>query len=150
MNVLRTALAALFALVLSAQAVWAADRIGQVKVASGDVRIERNGQVVKAEAGAELFESDVVVTGKNSAVGMTFTDNSRMSLGPDSSLALESYAFQKPGKENGFDARLRQGSLTAASGEIAKSRPLAMRVLMPTTVLGVKGTEFAVRVSGKG
>lgn len=129
---------------------WAAERIGQVKVASGDVKIERAGQVVPVETGTELFEQDVVVTGPNSAVGMTFTDNSRMSLGPESSLTLELYSYQQGGKQDGFNARLRAGSLTAASGNIAKSRPLAMKVLMPTTVLGVKGTEFAVRVSGDG
>ena len=128
----------------------AAERIGQVKVASGDVTIQRGGQVVPVEAGTELFEKDVVLTGANSAVGMTFTDNSRMSLGPESSLTLELYSYQKGGKQDGFNARLRAGSLTAASGDIAKSRPLAMKVLMPTTVLGVKGTEFAVRVSGDG
>lgn len=129
-------------------AAWAAERIGQVKVASGDVKITRAGAAIAVEAGTELFEKDVVETGANSAVGMTFTDNSRMSLGPESSLTLESYSYQQGGAQDGFNARLRAGSLTAASGNIAKSRPLAMKVLMPTTVLGVKGTEFAVRVSG--
>ena len=132
------------------QGAWAAEPIGKIKVASGDVSILRNGQKIPAETGAELFEADVVETGANSAVGMTFTDNSRMSLGPKSSLTLESYAYQTAGRQDGFDARLENGSLTAASGDIAKSRPLAMRVLMPTTVLGVKGTEFAVRVSQDG
>ena len=150
MRLLKTMLMGCFAVVLSGYAALAADKIGQIKVASGDVNIERAGQMIKVEAGTELFEDDIVTTGDNSAVGMTFTDNSRMSLGPNSSLTIENYAFEASGRENGFDARLRQGSLTAASGEIAKSRPLAMRVLMPTTVLGVKGTEFAVRVSGEG
>ena len=81
---------------------------------------------------------------------MTFADNSRVSLGPDSSLELEKFAHQKGGKSDGFDLRIHHGSLTAASGEIAKTRPLAMRVLMPTTVLGVKGTEFSVRVGKSG
>ena len=143
-------IATLFIVGVSVNGVFAADKIGQIKVASGDVTIERNGQKLPAAPGVELFENDIVATGDASAVGMTFTDNSRMSLGPKSSLTLESYAYQAPGRENGFDARLRRGSLTAASGAIAKSRPLAMRVLMPTTVLGVKGTEFAVRVSGDG
>lgn len=126
----------------------AADRIGQVKVVSGDAVINRDGRDVMATAGESLFERDIVRTGKNSAVGMTFTDNSRVSLGPNSELALETYAFRRPGRPNSFDARLKSGSLTAASGRIAKSRPLAMRVLMPTTVLGVKGTTFAARVGG--
>ena len=128
----------------------AADRIGKIKVASGDVSITRNGVEITAKSGEELFEADIITTGENSAVGMTFSDNSRVSLGPESSLELEHYAHQKGGKPDGFDLRIKHGSLTAASGEIAKSRPLAMRVLMPTTVLGVKGTEFAVRVGQSG
>ncbi len=137
-------------MVLTAIPAVAGEQIGQIKVASGDVSILRAGQTLVAKAGTPLEEGDLVETGANSAVGMTFSDNSRMSLGPKSSLMLESYAYQSAGRRDGFDARLKNGSLTAASGNIAKSRPLAMRVLMPTTVLGVKGTEFAVRVSEEG
>ena len=127
----------------------AEERIGQVKVVSGDVVILRDGAEVPGVAGEPLFEKDTIRTGQNSAVGMTFTDNSRVSLGPESELSLEAYAYSRPGRENSFDARLKRGSLTAASGQIAKSRPLAMRVLMPTTVLGVKGTTLAARVGGE-
>lgn len=132
------------------QVAGAEERIGQIKITSGEVTITRGGETIVAETGAELFEKDVIMTGENSAVGMTFTDNSRMSLGPNSTVALDVYSYQAAGRRDGFDARLERGSLTASSGDIAKSRPLAMRVLMPTTVLGVKGTEFAVRVSGDG
>lgn len=141
----------LYALCLCLMAVspaWAEERIGQIKIASGEVTLTRDGETMPAETGAELFEGDLIATGENSAVGMTFTDNSRMSLGPNSALVLENYAYREPGQRDAFDARLRAGSLTAASGEIARTRPLAMRVLMPTTVLGVKGTQFAVRVGG--
>jgi hypothetical protein len=137
----------LSALVIAAFAsAAAADRIGQVKVVSGEVVITRRGATAPAAAGAALHEGDVIETRANSAVGMTFVDNSRISLGPNSRLILESYSFQ-PGGRNGFDARLARGSLTAASGGIAEASPLSMRVLMPTTVLAVQGTEFAVRVS---
>lgn len=143
---------AAFVFVFSILSVWsvpaeAADRIGLVKVASGEVVIVREGAEIVAKPGAELLESDLIRTGPNSAIGMTFTDNSRMSLGPNSELSLTSYAFSRPGKPDSFEARLNNGSLTAASGRIAKSRPLAMRVLTPTTVLGVKGTQFALRVA---
>ena len=124
--------------------------LGKVKIASGEVTILRDGVTIEAKSGEELFERDIITTGANSAIGMTFSDNSRVSLGPDSTLELENYAQNKPGKPHGFDLRIRKGSLTAASGEIAKTRPLAMRVLMPTTVLGVKGTQFAARVGESG
>lgn len=126
----------------------AEERIGQIKVVSGQVAILSKGTEAPAKAGTPLFEGDVVTTGDNSAVGMTFSDNSRMSMGPNSELSIEAYAYSRPGRRDSFDARLKRGSLTATSGQIAKSRPLAMRVLMPTTVLGVKGTTLAARVGG--
>ena len=143
---LLTCMAALALLFIAPLPAAAAERIGQIKVASGDVRILRGAQQITAEPGVAIFQSDVIETGPNSAVGMTFTDNSRISLGPDSRLSMEAYVYRRPGRRDSFDARLERGSLTAASGRIAKSRPLAMRVLTPTTVLGVKGTTFAVRV----
>ena len=139
----------IFCLLIYAVAVpdsKAADRVGQVKVVSGDAVVISKGVETPAKAGTPLFEGDVIRTGENSAVGMTFTDNSRLSMGPKSEVSIESYAYSRPGKRDSFDARLSRGSLTATSGQIAKSRPLAMRVLMPTTVLGVKGTTLAARV----
>lgn len=119
-------------------------RIGEVKSAEGTVTIERGGDEIPAMPGTDLFQADVVRTGPAGSVGMTFTDNSRMSLGPSSELALEKYLFSVGQKA--FDARLVQGSMTAASGQIAK-KPMAMRILIPTGILGVRGTEFAVRAN---
>ncbi len=125
-----------------------ARQIGLIKVASGNVLIDRAGAELLAEPGVGLEEKDTIRTGDNSAVGMTFIDNSRMSLGANSELELSIFSFGG-GKGNKFDARLQRGSLTAASGEIAKRSPQAMRVLMPTTVLGVTGTQFAVRIGSE-
>ncbi|MEM7505325.1 MAG: FecR family protein [Pseudomonadota bacterium] len=125
----------------------AAEAIGQIKLIKGEVTLERGGRTVAAENGQALQRQDVLRTGAGSAVGITLSDNSRMSLGPNSELALENYVFNGQGDAgNAFDSRLTRGSMTAASGLIAKT-PNAMRVLMPTTILGVRGTEFAVRVS---
>lgn len=123
----------------------AADEIGQVKQTAGQVSVTRGGASVPVALGTPLFEADVIVTGADGAIGMTFSDNSRVALGPDSRLVLEKYAYAPGAAGNAFDARLTGGSLTAASGLIAAT-PDAMRVLMPTTILGVRGTEFAVRV----
>lgn len=124
----------------------AAEDIGQIKLVKGTVTIERDGATIDAAAGDTVHKQDVLRTGAGSAVGLTFSDNSRMSLGPNSEMALEKYVFAGKGADkNAFDARLTKGSMTAASGLIAKT-PNAMRVLMPTTILGVRGTEFAVQV----
>jgi hypothetical protein len=77
------ALAALLGVAIPG-AAEAADPIGQIKTAAGAVAIERDGARRPATPGDRVLPSDVVVTGADGSVGITFLDNSMMSLGPDS------------------------------------------------------------------
>ena len=82
-----------------AVAADAAD-IGQIKVAKGQVSIERNGQTLPGEVGLRLQPADVLKTGADGSVGVTMSDNSLLSAGPNSVLALDRYEFDsttKPG-----------------------------------------------------
>ena len=122
----------------------AEETIGEIKLVRGSATVERNGQTAPAELGMQVEEKDLLNTGPEGALGLAFTDGSRVSLGANSELRVETYRFDGEGAPgNAFDSRLTKGSLAAASGMIAKT-PDAMRVLMPTTILGVRGTEFAV------
>ena len=124
----------------------AAVDIGQVKVVKGTVTVERSGQAVPAEAGTRLQTSDVVRTGSDGSVGITMTDNSLLSAGPNSVLALDRYDFDSTTNQGRFDASLRRGTLAVVSGRLAKQSPDAMTLHTPTAVLGVRGTEFVVSV----
>jgi hypothetical protein len=135
---------ALAGLVTAGVAV-AADEIGRVKVVKGTVGIERSGSRVPATVGMPLREGDVVVTGRDGSVGVTFNDDSLLSVGPDSTLAIDRFAFDSTTHAGRFDTSLRQGTLSAVSGKIAKQSPDAMKVRTPSTILGVRGTEFVVR-----
>jgi len=125
-------------------AVQASD-IAQFKVAKGSVYIERGGQRLAAQVGTALQPTDAVVTGADGSAGITFIDNSLLSLGPNSVLAIERYAFNSTTHEGTFDAMLRKGTLSVVSGKIAKQSPDAMKVRTPSTILGVRGTEFLVQ-----
>lgn len=126
----------------SAQAV----DIGQVKVAKGQVTIERSGQALPATVGTRLQVSDVVRTGADGSVGITMDDDTLLSAGPNSVLALDRYAFDPTTRAGRFDASLNRGTLAVISGRIAKQAPDAMTVRTPSVILGVRGTEFAVSV----
>jgi hypothetical protein len=129
-----------------AGAAWAAD-IGQIKVASGTVYIQRGGERLPARVGMPVQQSDTVVTGADGSVGISFSDNSLLSTGPDSVLAIERYAFDPTTHAGQFDAGLKKGTLAVVSGKMVKQSPDAMRVHTPSSIMGVRGTEFAVRVS---
>ncbi|MDH3288381.1 MAG: FecR family protein [Betaproteobacteria bacterium] len=134
-----------FAALLAAPIVSAAD-IGQVKVTSGAVHIERGAERLPVTVGARVRVSDTVVTGGDGSVGITFTDNTLLSAGPNSALVLERYVFDSTTHAGKFDARLNRGSLAIVSGKIAKQSPDAMVVKTPSSLLGVRGTEFLVKV----
>lgn len=125
-----------------------ANDVGLVKVASGAVHIERGTERLAAKPGTPVRAADVIVTGADGSVGITFADNSLLSTGPDSTLAIDRYAFDATTHAGQFDASLRRGSLAVVSGKMVKQSPDAMRVRTPTSIMGVRGTEFLVRVDG--
>jgi len=120
---------------------------GRVKVSKGSVTIERGGARLPAPVGTPVQQSDVVVTGADGAVGISFADSSLLSAGPNSILVISKFAFDPTTQKGEFDTELRKGTLTAVSGRIVKQSPGAMRVKTPAAIMGVRGTQFAVRVA---
>jgi hypothetical protein len=118
--------------------------IGQIKVSKGQVSVERNGRALPGSVGTRLEPSDVIKTGPDGSVGITMSDNSLLSAGPDSILSLDRYEFDATTEQGRFDAQLKKGSLSVISGRIAKQAPDAMTVRTPSTILGIRGTEFVV------
>ena len=102
------------------------------------------GPVAPGSAGTRVQASDVVKTGADGSVGITMSDNSLLSPGPNSILSLDRFEFDSTTHRGAFDASLRKGSLAVVSGRIAKQSPDAMTVRTPSAVLGVRGTEFVV------
>src|SRR5882757_7256026 len=93
------------AMVFISRAAFAADAIGQVKTETGTVRIERSGAGTLASVGDHVYQSDMIVTGSKSTVGITFADNSMMSLGPNSRLSLDQFRFDTTTQDGAFVAR---------------------------------------------
>jgi hypothetical protein len=123
----------------------AADPIGQIKTAAGAVGIERGGARQPAAAGDRVLQSDVVTTGADGSCGITFLDNSMMSLGPNSALALDQFRFDSTTHDGAFESSLQRGTLAVKSGYIVQQTPEAMKIKTPAAILGVRGTEFVVR-----
>src|SRR5437867_3441891 len=128
-----------------AVAASAAD-VGQIKVASGSVFVERGGERLPVRVGMPVQQADKLVTGADGTVGVTFTDNSLLSVGPNSVLAIDQYVFDSTTHAGKFDSTLSKGTLAVISGKIVKQSPDAMHVRTPSAIMGVRGTEFIVRV----
>ena len=144
---MRKALFVAVALAFAGSAV-AAD-VGLIKVSKGSVQIERAGAKLPAAVGMGLQASDVIVTGADGSAGVTFTDNSLVSVGPNSVFAIDKYSFDSTTHQGEFEGNLKQGRLAAVSGKMVKQSPESMKIRTPSAIMGVRGTEFLVQVDEK-
>ena len=138
---------ATIALALLGTAVLAATDIGRVKTAQGSVRIQRGGQPVAAAVGTKVQQGDTIVTGADGAAGIVFSDDSRLAVGPNTTLVIDTFVFDPTTHQGKFQASLRQGTLSAVSGKLARQSGDAMSVHTPVAVMAVRGTHVLVRVS---
>ncbi len=124
---------------------WA--QIGQIKLLSGDVFIIRNDTRSPAKPGDLLEQHDAIETGTKGSVGMTFIDNSRFSVGPNTRIELKQFRFNPTTHDGEFTADINRGTLAIISGQMAKRSPEAMKIKTPTTIIGLRGTKLAVKVN---
>jgi len=134
--------------VLVCSAVSAADVAGMIKVSRGETAIERGGERLPAGVGAQVLTTDRLRTGPDGALGVTLRDNTLLSAGPNSLIVIEKFAFDSSTLEGRMSVGIRKGTLAVTSGKIAKRTPESVDFHTPTSVLGVRGTEFLVEVIG--
>src|SRR4051812_4875325 len=134
------------AVVLGFSSTAMAADVGEVKVAKGAAHLERGTEKLPVRVGMPVQASDKIVTGADGTVGITFADNSLLSVGPDSVLAIDRYVFDSTTHAGQFDSTLSRGTLAVISGKMVKQSPDAMRVHTPSAIMGVRGTEFIVKV----
>ncbi len=144
---MRSLCSALVAIALAtALSARAADApIGFVKTLSGAATVIRGATVAAAALAMPVYENDQLQTGADGALGITFRDNTRISLGPNSRIELKHFVFQPAEKHYGFILRLAYGTLEYISGLTEKLAPDAMSVETPGFTVGARGTRFLVR-----
>ena len=120
--------------------------IGRIKTVTGTATVVRGKAQAPATAGYQLLVRDVLTTGPNGRIGVTFVDNSRFAVGPNSRVALSQFEFDDTTHKGKSLTTVDRGSLGVVSGQIAKENKDAMKVRTPTSLLAARGTRFVVEV----
>ena len=139
-------IATIFAMGAGASLAATSSEIGRVKRSVGVAMIERGKTKVATAPGVQLHPGDVLITGKDGQISLTFIDDTRFSVGPNSRVSVSSFDYDRTRQTGTFLTEVNRGSLGVVSGQIAKSGKDAMKVRTPTSLLGVRGTRFIVEV----
>jgi hypothetical protein len=119
--------------------------IGFVKTLAGAVTVTHGATAAAAARGMPVYENDWVETGADGELGITFRDNARISLGPNSRMQLTQFTFKPAAEQYGFILRLAYGTLECIAGLTAKLAPDAMSIETPGFTVAARGTRFLVR-----
>ncbi|WP_297647493.1 FecR domain-containing protein [Hydrogenophaga sp.] len=121
--------------------------VGYVKNVKGTATVTTDGQVVEAQPGTPLHQGSALKTDAQSSMGVMFKDNTMMSFGPSTVLTVDEYLYEPSEGKLKLGARMGKGTLNYVSGVIAKLQPEAVTIKTPTGMIGVRGTQFLLKVA---
>jgi hypothetical protein len=119
--------------------------VGFVKTLSGTATLTRGATASAAVLAMPVYENDRLETGSDGELGVTFRDNTRISLGPHSRIELKNVVFKPAAEQYGFVLRLAYGTLEYISGLTEKLAPDKMSIETPGFTVGARGTRLLVR-----
>ena len=139
-------IAGIIMLLLAGNVLAGGPPIGSVKTVTGDASITTDNQKSSAQVGSPVYQGSILQTGKNSSMGVTFKDETVMSFGADTVFTVDEYLYAPTQGKLKLSSKITKGSLNYVSGVIAKMQPEAVSVTTPTGVIGVRGTQFLLKV----
>ena len=96
--------------------------------------------------GLELKEGDKLTTADGSLAVIKLQDGTRMTVRPNSEIVIQQYKFKEADPDNSMVMQLLRGGFRAITGLISKNLPNAARVVTRTATIGIRGTDFDVRI----
>jgi hypothetical protein len=106
-----------------------------------------------AQAQTELKLQDSIIwkstlsTPGNGALEVRFLDESRLSMGANSSMVIDEFTYAGPGGSGQQTLRLTKGLFRFVSGQTPKDK---VRVETPAVSIGIRGTIFRTQVNDDG
>jgi len=118
------------------------DSIARVQKIVGTVSVVRNGVSVALNTGDVVYKSDVIVTGSDSKVGLTFPDGTALQLLANTRMALNEYAYDANSTSNQALFTLIEGTFGFVAGKVAHTGD--MKIGTPVATMGIRGTTGVV------
>ncbi|MBB4372574.1 hypothetical protein GGD63_005384 [Bradyrhizobium sp. cir1] len=123
----------------------AAQVIGHVTKLSGSATAIRNGVSVVLNNGDNVEKGDVVSTGADSTLGITFIDGTVFGLSSNARMVLNEMVYDPNGSNNSSLLSLVAGTITFVAGETAKHGD--MKVDTPVATMGIRGTAVLTQIN---
>lgn len=125
----------------------AAIRIGAAGEIAGEVSIVRaDGRRVAVTPGTILYLNDAVDTGPTGRVRIELKDETVFTIGPKSSMVLDTFVYDPATGAGKLSARITKGVFRFVTGIIGRRRPSDVQINGPVGCFCIRGTDFEAEV----
>ncbi|CAK7070247.1 MAG: hypothetical protein DELT_01837 [Desulfovibrio sp.] len=142
--------AVLTALLFCGAALAHAASAGIVLTVSPGAWAVRDGKKIALDVKSEVLKGDELVTDGTGRVQVIFADDTTISLGADTTVAVADFVFDAPDKKASFSADMAKGMARFVTGKVVEKNRSGFSVTTPQATVGIRGTTFVVNVSPKG
>ena len=143
----------------SGAAAGQAAPIGKVQSLTGTVKITHSaavvvqasapvGDVAAPKVGDPVYQGDLVETGSDSKLGISFIDGTAFNLSSNARMTLDQYVYDPKGTSNSTLFNLSKGAFTFIAGKVARTGD--MKINTPVATMGIRGTAPHVEVGEDG
>jgi len=122
-------------------------KIGEVLKLEGTAKSKQvNGLEGDLKVGDPVFQGDVITTGPETNLGITFIDKTVFSMSANATMVLDELIYNGPeNSDNSMVVNLVQGTFVFVTGEVAPSGN--MQIETPVATMGIRGTTPKVTVN---
>ncbi len=117
------------------------EAIGTVSRIQGEASGMQGGTTRPLSLKSSVFVNDVIATADTARLEVTFTDDTRLTLGEKTRLTLDTYVFDAAAGSGKISFGLA-GAFLFVSGQVTKLASSDVVVTTPVAILGIRGTEF--------
>ena len=111
--------------------------IGTVAITKNAVTIHMAAQVRPLKLGDRVFQNETVVTGNEAGAQILFRDETALTMGPDSSVILDTMVYDPEKRSGKMTIRALSGAFRFVSGSGPKN---GYQIETPMGTIGVRGT----------
>ncbi|WFU40503.1 FecR domain-containing protein [Bradyrhizobium sp. CB82] len=119
--------------------------IGHITKLTGSATAVRNGVSIILNNGDNVEKGDVLSTGSDSTLGVTFIDGTVFGLSSNARMVLNEMVYDPNGSSNSSLLSLVAGTITFVAGETAKHGD--MKIDTPVATMGIRGTAVLTEIS---
>ena len=121
------------------------DQVGQVATLQGIATVWRGSAAPsRLKVSDGIYKKDRLQTGASSSLGVTFDDETTLSLTANAGVVVNEFVYEEGGKGNNAAFNIARGTVAFVASLVARNGD--MTISTPTATLGIRGTTGVVDV----